>query len=270
MANRRKKKKNRWMAALRDVLLALLLIGVVVSVIALIYGKLFGWNETKIAPNRYRTEAFYREDGFLRYQDAPYMIGIDVSAHQGQIDWERVRDAGVEFAILRAGFRGYAEGTLSEDDYFRENYEGARRAGLKIGVYFFSQARSEAEAMEEAQFVCSLLAGCTLDLPVYFDWETVDKSDRITGVEDIPITQCAVAFCEEIERSGFDAGVYFNQTYGYMHLELEKLQDYALWLAEYNDTPGFAYHFHCLQYSDSGSVDGIKGKVDLDLLMLED
>ena len=181
MANRRKKKKNRWMAALRDVLLALLLIGVVVSVIALIYGKLFGWNETQIAPNRYRTEAFYREDGFLHYQDAPYMIGIDVSAHQGQIDWERVRDAGVEFAILRAGFRGYAEGTLSEDDYFRENYEGARRVGLKIGVYFFSQARSEAEAMEEAQFVCSLLAGCTLDLPVYFDWETVDKSDRITG-----------------------------------------------------------------------------------------
>lgn len=218
--------------------------------------------------NDYDADAFEMRDGFLRYQDAPYMVGVDVSTHQGLIDWQAVADAGVEFAILRAGYRGSTEGKLYEDEQFRENLTGARAAGLKIGVYFFSQALTPKEAEEEAAFVCRLLDGETLDLPVFFDWEEVSGGTRVESAAAVPMTDCTIAFCEEVERKGYTAGVYFNQTYGYLHLELERLQGYTLWLAEYGDTPSFRFHFDCLQYTDSGTVNGIEGSVDLDLLIM--
>ena len=224
----------------------------------------------QIARNTYDGEAFYVENGFLRYRDAGSMVGIDVSEHQGEIDWQAVHDAGVEFVILRAGYRGYGQGTLQEDAFFRVNYEGARAAGLKIGAYFFSQALNSSEAREEAEYICDLLADCTLELPVFFDWETVDGAERISSADGIPITQCAVAFCKAVQERGYEAGVYFNQIYGYTYLNLAQLQDYTLWLAEYGTTPSFYYHFDYLQYSDAGSVPGISGAVDLDLLILND
>ncbi|MDR0889746.1 MAG: glycoside hydrolase family 25 protein [Oscillospiraceae bacterium] len=224
----------------------------------------------RIDVNTYEMDAFYQDDGFLRYDAAEHMVGIDVSAHQEEIDWQAVSAAGVEFAIIRAGFRGYAEGSLNEDDYFRANMEGARAAGLKIGVYFFSQARNVQEAREEAEFVCELLADYAPDLPIFFDWELVEDSARITSEEGIPLTQCAIEFCETVKAAGYDAGVYFNQSYGYMYFDLEPLQPYTLWLAQYNPKPNFYYNFDLVQYSDAGSVDGIPGKVDLNLWILLD
>lgn len=221
------------------------------------------------AHNKWKAEAFSLRDGFLRYGDAPHMVGIDVSTHQGLIDWQTVADAGVEFAILRAGYRGSTEGKLYEDEQFRENLQGARAAGIKVGVYFFSQALDTEEAKEEAEFVCALLDGETLELPVFYDWEEVSEDSRVKNARNIPMTDCALAFCRTVEEKGFAAGVYFNQTYGYGYLKLGELQDYTLWLAEYGETPTFLYHFDCLQYTDSGTVAGIEGDVDLDIWIME-
>lgn len=222
------------------------------------------------AENEYDPDAFAMRDGFLRYDGGKHMVGIDVSTHQGVIDWQAVADAGVEFAILRVGYRGSTEGKLYEDEQFHENLAGAKAAGLKVGVYFFSQALDAGEAAEEAGFACDILDGAALDLPVFYDWEEVSGGTRVESAASVPMTECAAAFCRAVEQQGYTAGVYFNQNYGYGHLELEKLQDYTLWLAEYGDTPGFRYHFDCLQYTDSGTVAGIEGSVDLDLWIVQE
>ena len=204
----------------------------------------------------------------LRYAKSAHLTGVDVSEHQETIDWAAVRAAGVDFAILRIGYRGYTEGSLREDSWFAENYTAARAAGVQVGVYFFSQATTLEEAREEAEYTLELLDGRTLELPVFYDWETVAGSTRIPSPDGLPLTQCAAAFCQTVEAAGYTAGVYFNQTYGYTYFDLSYLQDYVLWLAEYGTTPEFLYHFDCLQYSSTGAVDGITGDVDLNLFLM--
>lgn len=221
-----------------------------------------------IPPNLYDPEAFYTENGFLHYGNQDHRVGIDVSVYQGIIDWQAVRNAGVEFAVIRAGYRGSTVGDLYEDEQFSYNLEEARKAGIHVGVYFFSQALTPEEAVEEAEFVCGLLGDKKPDLPVYFDWEF--NGGRIPSAYDVPLTDCASAFCREVEARGYEAGIYFNQDFGYHHFRLRELQDYHLWLAEYGEIPSFKYHFDCLQYSDSGTVPGIETPVDLDLLFIEE
>ena len=266
----RKRKRSSVSALLRNLLIALLALAVTVLVAVLIYWRFFGTSSDgpQIALNTYDAEAFYEEDGFLRYRSMEHMVGIDVSEHQQEVDWQSVRESGVEFAILRAGFRGYSEGGLREDETFRTNYDGAKAAGLKIGVYFFSQARNMQEAREEASYACELIGDRELDLPVFYDWETVSGSERIPTPDGLPLTDCAVAFCKVIRRNGFEAGVYFNQSLGYRYFDLSKLQEFTLWLAEYDTVPDFHYHFDCLQYTDSGQISGIEGNVDLNLFFL--
>lgn len=271
MARRRKKKKPNLAKVWAALLAAALVIVVGTAAYLLRAPEQSDPGEPTVATaaeNEYDADAFVMREGFLCYEGAPYRIGIDVSTHQGMIDWQAVADAGVEFAILRVGYRGSTEGKLYEDEQFRQNLAGARAAGLQLGVYFFSQALTPAEAEEEAELACRLLDGEVLELPVFYDWEEVPGSSRVESAAAVPMTDCAIAFCEAVERKGYTAGVYFNQNYGYGHLELERLQNYMLWLAEYGDTPSFRYHFDCLQYSDSGTVNGIEGAVDLDLLIL--
>lgn len=273
MARQKKKTSNQTLALVVTVLAAVafvVIFGVIVSSCA--HSPSVEETEPPVteepretAPlNTYAPEDFYLENGFLRY-GTDSLVGVDVSTHQGLIDWQTVKDAGVEFAIIRAGYRGTTQGLLYEDELFRDNLDGAKEAGLLVGVYFFSQAANGEEAAEEAEFVCALLDDAKLDLPVYYDWEEVSGQSRIPGAAEIPMTECAVAFCETIKAQGYEAGVYFNQTYGYDHLDLLALQDYSLWLAEYGNTPTFDYHFHCLQYTDSGVVDGIETEVDLNV-----
>lgn len=214
-------------------------------------------------PNQYEQERFYMEEGFLRYQDREHMVGIDVSEHQGAINWETVAASGAEFAILRLGYRGSTVGDLYMDEYFFENLRAAKESGLKVGVYFFSQAKDEAEAREEAEFVLAALDGQALELPIFYDWEYI--GGRIESESAVPMTQCAEAFCQAVLAGGYEAGVYFNQAYGYDYLDLFALRNYTLWLAEYDTTPDFEHHFDCLQYTDSGELDGIEGNVDLDI-----
>lgn len=216
--------------------------------------------------NSYDLSAFSLVDGRMTYSGTqPVTTGVDVSMHQGVIDWQAVADAGVDFAIIRVGNRGTSDGGLSLDEYYLDNMRGALDAGLKVGVYFFSQAISVEEAREEARFVLSWLRGFDLALPVFYDWENVAWEARTDGMDSITLTACAEAFCSTIAGAGYRAGLYFNQTFGYQQFDLPELQEYTFWLASYSDVPDFKYHFDLWQYTASGSVPGIGTVVDLNL-----
>ncbi|MCD8086596.1 MAG: lysozyme [Clostridiales bacterium] len=205
------------------------------------------------------------EDGMLTYSGEA-LYGIDLSAHQGEVDWAAVAASGVDFVMLRAGYRGYSTGALAEDSRFAENLTGALEAGLQVGVYFFSQAVTAEEAEEEAAFVLALLDGQALDLPIAYDWEYITYDDaRTDGLDAETVTACAAAFCAAIEEAGYDAMVYCNGELGYLNYDLSALEGYEVWYAEYADSPGFAYAIAMWQYSSSGTVNGIAGDVDLDI-----
>lgn len=269
MAGKRAKRQNTialWLGGIA----AALAVALIICLFALSDGVLLhnpGIDPSSDLPiNIRQAEDFTIDDnGHVSYPGA--IAGIDVSAHQGEIDWDRVRAAGMQFAIIRCGFRGYSEGTLNEDERFRENIDGARDAGLSVGVYFYSQALSEDEAVEEAEYVLSLLNGRTLALPVFFDWEETDKEgSRTRNQANYEVGQYALAFCKRIEEAGYHAGTYFNQIYGYTVMQLEQLKSYALWLAEYRSAPQFLYDIKYWQYTGKGRVDGVSTDVDLDLL----
>ena len=217
--------------------------------------------------NTYDPAGFYTENGLRRY-DSENMVGlagIDVSSYQQTIDWQQVKDAGVDFAMIRVGYRGYVSGKLDLDDCFLQNMEGAAQAGIPVGVYFFSQALNEEEAVEEAEYVLNWLRGYDIQYPVVFDWEEVEAEARTDNMNMLMLTSCALAFCETIEKAGYTPAVYFNQVYGYQQLNLPSLRDYVFWLAEYEETPSFHIDFQMWQYTNQGSVPGIPGAVDLNI-----
>lgn len=194
------------------------------------------------------------------------LTGVDVSSHQGEIDWAAVAGDDIDFAMLRIGNRGYSQGALRQDERFEDNWTGAVDNGLEVGVYFFSQAISEEEAIEEADFVLSILNGRSLDLPVVFDWEQiVEDTARTDEATPQTVTACAVAFCNRIEEAGYQAAFYCNGMVGYLFYDLAQLSDFYAWYAEYADWPSFAYAFDLWQYTTTASVAGISGSVDLNL-----
>lgn len=269
---KKKKKQDQTLKLLAIGLAALLLVGLVTMVwLAENEGEMPSPVETapKIPSNAYELDAFYKNGDLMCYSAGEYLAGIDVSAHQGVIQWQQVKEAGVEFAVIRAGYRGSTEGRLYEDEQFQYNMEGAAAVEIPVGIYFYSQALNTEEALEEAAYVCGLLEAYDVELPVFFDWEYGGSGGRISSIEAVPLTECAIAFCEFVEAQGYAAGVYFNQTFGYHHFDLLQLQDYTLWLAEYNEAPTFRYHFDWLQYSDNGFVTGIEVPVDLDIILME-
>ena len=222
--------------------------------------------------NQYDRVKFVESNGYIRYEDGKSVLGVDVSEHQGTIDWQAVKNAGMDFVILRVGYRGMTEGLLNVDATFEQNYQGAVDAGLKVGVYFFSQAVTEKEAQQEADFVLETLNGRELSYPVVFDWETPIPSEELPA-EDLraynmsgeEVTSFAKAFCQRIEKKGYTACVYTNKHMAYNSFNLEELKEYALWYAEYQPAPSLYYDFRIWQYSASGTVPGIEGNVDLNI-----
>lgn len=191
--------------------------------------------------------------------------GIDVSSHQGTIDWHAVRNDGISFAIIRIGYRGTESGTIELDSCFRQNLLGAQMAGLNIGVYFYSQATTVAEAEEEADFVLQELGSASLMYPVVFDFEPTGNDDaRIASLSSEEMCAIAQAFCGRIAASGRTALVYGN-IYDLRDMGYEDLWEYGYWLASYTDTPSADIPFAIWQYTATGSVDGISGAVDLDI-----
>lgn len=197
--------------------------------------------------------------------------GIDVSDHQGEIDWQAVADSGVRFAMIRCGWRGYSGGSLNEDSRFRENIEGAQAAGLDVGVYFFSQAVSVIEAAEEAVYTVKLLEGYELQLPVFYDWEFIGvDAARTDNMDGQTLTDCTLEYCRLIESAGYTPGVYTNLHNAYYYYDLDALDGICFWYAGPGDQPLYYYDHQYWQYSFTGSVPGIEGDVDLDAMYVWD
>lgn len=196
--------------------------------------------------------------------------GIDVSKYQGDVDWKKVADAGVEFVIVRMGFRGMNEGTLEVDPYFKKNVEGALKAGLKVGIYFFSQAVNKKEAIEEADFVLDAIKTYNITYPVIFDTERVATYDaRANSISYAQRTDNTIAFCDRVAEAGYTPMIYANTKYMVMGIDLERLEKYEKWFAVYSDNITFPYHFSMLQYSESGSIPGVTGNVDLNISFVD-
>ncbi|MCR5830464.1 MAG: hypothetical protein K6F93_08995 [Lachnospiraceae bacterium] len=192
--------------------------------------------------------------------------GIDVSKFQGKIDWKKVADAGVKFVIIRIGYRGMNEGTLEIDNYYKANIEGALANGLKVGVYFFSEAINVEEAVEEADFVIKNLKGYNVEYPVVFDTERVTTFDaRANGLTMTERTDICIAFCDRIREAGYTPMIYANTRYMLTGIDLSRLEDIEKWFAVYSTDIKFPYEFGILQYSETGKIDGISGNVDLDI-----
>ncbi|MBR1522963.1 MAG: glycoside hydrolase family 25 protein [Lachnospiraceae bacterium] len=195
-------------------------------------------------------------------------LGIDVSKYNKEIDWNRVKASGIEFAIIRAGYRGSSTGVLVEDPYFRQNLAGAKAAGVRTGVYFFTQAVSIDEAREEAEAVASLVNASDLALPVFLDVESSGNVNggRADALDAATRTEIVRTFCETAESLGYKAGVYANKTWMTNRLNMEVLAPYTKWLAQYRAAgPTYEGDYNLWQYTSSGSVDGITGRVDLDV-----
>ncbi|MCM1577212.1 MAG: glycoside hydrolase family 25 protein [Ruminococcus sp.] len=214
-----------------------------------------------------------RENGYKHYDVdgvRQTITGVDVSYHQGNIDWNAVKKDGVDFAMIRVGYRGYETGSLNIDPKFHEYAEGALDAGLEIGVYFYSQAVTVEEAMEEARMLLNEIDGYRIMYPVVFDWEIVgDETARTNKVSSQMLNQCAMAFCNSIAREGYIPMIYSVKRMALMKLDLRKVGGYDFWLAEYRDIPEYPYEFAIWQYASDGRVDGIAGDVDLNMSFVD-
>ena len=222
--------------------------------------------------NNYNAGSFSISNGRMVYSDTSaytYNTGIDVSEHNADIDWEKVKADGIDFVFLRIGYRGYGEeGTLQEDANFETNYKNAKSAGLKVGVYFFSQAVNETEAEEEADFVLEKLKGKTLDLPVTYDVENIsDDSARTDSVSGDQFTTNIQVFSRTIAEAGLTPMLYVNLQWELFVLNMSKLENLPIWYSAYESRPSTNYRFDYWQYSNEGTVDGIEGNVDLNIAL---
>ncbi len=193
-------------------------------------------------------------------------FGIDVSAMQGEIDWKKVKDAGVDFAMIRVGARGYQSGTVSVDNRFAQNIEGAISQGIKVGVYFYSQATTSAEAIEEANFVVGAINHYPISYPIVYDTERVEndaaRTDNLTNAQR---TQFALDFCNTVKNWGYKPMIYAQKEWLLKRHDLELLNGIDIWYAEVADKPDYPYQFVMWQYSQTGKIDGINGDVDLNI-----
>ncbi len=217
----------------------------------------------------YKPEQTVTRNGLTYYLEQDKImssLGVDVSAHQKDIDWKQVKAAGVDFAIIRCGFRGYGSGELVVDTYFDKNMQGALDAGLDVGVYFYSQAISVEEAVEEAEMAIALVGDSPLTYPIVYDWEIVTTdSARTDDISVQTLTDCTKAFCDTIQKAGFTPMVYQNKRTTLLKLDLPALTGYDFWLAEYNDRATYYYDYRMWQYCSDGKIPGIKGNVDLNI-----
>ena len=220
--------------------------------------------------NTLNNDNFSADSNFKYYSEngKPASIeGIDVSSHTGDIDWQKVKDSGIDFAMIRIGGRGYGDsGQLYTDEKAIEFINGAKDAGLKVGGYFFSQAINDDEALEEADYVKKVLGDIELDFPVAYDWEIIkNETARTDTVSASQATKCARIFCDRIKELGYTPLIYSPSRELYFKYDLTQLADIDIWYCEYANVPTFYYQFSMWQYSESGTVDGIDGNVDLNI-----
>lgn len=221
-------------------------------------------------PNPYGPLDFQYKNNYLTCLAGESLTGIDVSSWQKDIDWEQVAASGVDFAMIRIGYRGYGSGALGIDKYAYANLDGALAAGLQVGVYFFSQALTREEAEEEAYYVLSAIEGYDITMPVVFDWEPVDtEGARSKEMDRRTLTDCALTFLETIEAAGYWPMIYFNRNQAKYDLYLAELNEYDFWLAMYSDRMTFPYKLKMWQYTNTGKVPGIEGHTDINVFFVD-
>ena len=217
----------------------------------------------------FENENIIASEGFLEYKvdgQTQSVKGIDVSKFQGDIDWQKVADSGVKYAMIRLGLRGYETGKLVTDENFKANVEGATAAGIDVGVYFFTQAINPAEAREEAEYVLNEIDGYNITYPIAIDVEDLynDKARSYNQSKESR-TECAIAFMDAIKAAGYNPAIYGNLNTFTKLVEVNKLGEYDKWFALYDTQIYFPYEITVWQYSDKGRIDGIEGDVDLNI-----
>lgn len=262
-----------------ELLKALIIVATIViisSIIFLIYkaylfdNKYSGLEASKEIPlNDFNLEKLKNDkNGYMCYEDDRYKsrLIIDVSSHNGNINWEKVKEAGIKGAMIRVGYRGYGDATIVEDDCFQKNIAGAKDAGLKVGVYFFSQATTPEEAIEEAEYVKKKIWGRGVTLPVAFDMEPFMGNERFINHDIKSKTEMADAFLKVIGKFGYEPILYGNPTWLSNDVDISKLTEYPVWLAHYTFSTEWPYAFRMWQFTSQGRVSGINGDVDLNLI----
>lgn len=279
MAKKRRYRRRRvkWMNLLQQLFFLILALGVIGKAI----GSRRESGENGIAvstpdpvyKNSYVSSGFDKSASLWTYEDETYtsLKGIDVSYVQKDIDWGKAAAAGVQFAYIRAGYRGYSEGLLHTDDYFAKNMAGAAAAGIPVGVYWVSHGISPQEIVSEAEYLSDLLKEYELSYPVVFDMEPAAESDRINALSRGQKTMLAAAFVQAMRRHGYQVTIYGSQSWLTQDISMAALQDEAdFWLAAYDvEFPRFDYAYSCWQYSHTGEIDGISTAVDLNVLFVK-
>lgn len=225
----------------------------------------------KVERHSLDTERFYTgDDGYMHYSDdniKDTLVGIDLSTFQGEIDWETFSEnKDIDFVMLRVGYRGYTEGGIMADASFEANKAGVTEYKVKAGVYFFSQAISYDEGVEEANYVLDSIKGMKVTYPIVIDTELVyDETARGDNATVDERTDAIVGFCETIKSAGYTPMIYASRNMFAQCLDVDRLGGYELWLAHYANVPNFPYKFTGWQYTESGTVEGIDGSVDINL-----
>ncbi len=230
----------------------------------------------QIPVNSYKLENFYIDDGFMAYHDDEgnklSHLGLDLSYHQEHVDFAALKEAGVEFVMLRCGYRGYSEGGLVKDEKFDEYAKACNEYGIPLGVYFFTQAVSVEEAVREAEFTLDLIKDYDISYPVAFDTEYVSDKGARTNIEEIEEdlrSDMCIAFCEKIKEAGYYPMIYASENWIRRDLSYEKLQDYDFWAPQYLEENDFMYDFTIWQYTEKGFIQGVDEQVDLDISMVD-
>lgn len=222
-----------------------------------------------------KPEDFEEKNGAVTYAGSSF-VGINVTQKAGEIDWAAVAESGVDFAMIRVGYRGYDKGRISLDSRFVENVTGAADAGLPVGVYFYSKAVTDAEAEEEANFVLEQIRPYSMTYPVAIFWEydrkdsgEVDEKSRTVRCNGDQVTGFIQTFLKKIKTVGYNTAFYADKKMGYESLDLSRLSEYDMWYAEFQPAPSFYYDFEMWQYTKDGEVPGISSPVPVTISLKE-
>ncbi len=233
------------------------------------YGEIFWPVFSDVPACSHNIEQLVSRNGYSFYKEnnkVASIAGVDVSDYQGDIDWKKVKEAGIDFAIIRIGYRGYGSGEIVIDKNFDKNLKEADEAGIKVGAYFFSQAVNTKEAIEEADMVIDAIADYNITYPVIYDWELIyGDSARTDKVSVDTLADCCISFCERVRSAGYKPMIYQNKNTTMFKLDLPRLKDYDFWLAEYGTEPTYYYDYQMWQYASDGFVPGINGEVDMNI-----
>jgi len=198
------------------------------------------------------------------YETNDTSLGIDVSSWQGKIDWKKVKEAGINFAMIRCGYRRLNSGEIVMDNYFLDNIKGALANQINVGVYFYSVANSTEEALEEAVWVYNVIKDYDITYPVAIDTEIFNRY-RLEGVSYSVLTNNALVFCDYIKSKGYTPMIYSYSNAFTKYFETAKFEEQRIWLAQYNEEVTYQGKYHMWQYTSDGSVPGISGRVDMDV-----